>query len=128
MEQQEHCDYSGDGCSTTTGGGVSRLASLEMQPRYPLACGPLPLTSPWPAVLSILSTRADSSHTIDTLALACIVQPSVPYQGPGPAGGPSRVWLSAAETDGDHGGLMEGALLAGRRVVEQVLFCRVVCT
>ncbi|CAM9113169.1 unnamed protein product [Scytosiphon promiscuus] len=36
-------------------------------------------------------------------------------------GGHPRVWLSGAETNAEHAGLMEGALLSGKRVAEQAL-------
>ncbi|CAN0116761.1 unnamed protein product [Ectocarpus fasciculatus] len=39
---------------------------------------------------------------------------------------PPRVWLSAAETDASHAGLMEGALCAGKRVAEQVILAGIV--
>eukprot|EP00752_Nemacystus_decipiens_P005918 g5348.t1 len=41
--------------------------------------------------------------------------------GSGPEAGPHRVWLSAAETHPRHAGLMEGALLAGKRVAEEAV-------
>lgn len=41
--------------------------------------------------------------------------------GSSAAGGPPRVWLSATETSASYAGLMEGAVLSGRRVVEEAI-------
>ncbi|CAM9988151.1 unnamed protein product [Ectocarpus fasciculatus] len=49
----------------------------------------------------------------------------IPF-GSGSQRGPPRVWLSAAETDASHAGLMEGALCAGKRVAEQVILAGIV--
>ncbi|CAM9294743.1 unnamed protein product, partial [Discosporangium mesarthrocarpum] len=40
--------------------------------------------------------------------------------GGGYGGAPGRVWICSAETDDRHSGLMEGALLSGRRAAEGV--------
>ncbi|CAM9768743.1 unnamed protein product [Ascophyllum nodosum] len=41
--------------------------------------------------------------------------------GSGSCGGPPRVWLSASETSSEHSGLMEGAVLRGKAVVDEAI-------
>lgn len=92
-------------------------------------------TESWLCIVRPLHVYPSASSTRYLLASALNHRPPPPpvlwfiwqqppqhqhQQGSGPEVGPPRVWLSAAETHSRHAGLMEGALLAGKRVAEQV--------